>query len=59
MYEDMSTPAQELCYKFIEAYDDAQTKDAFIQKMKAECPDVGILEAIWELIDYFMLGGGP
>lgn len=56
-YEDTSTPAQELAYKFLEAYDDAINRDEFLEVMKAECPDLGLLNAIWDLIDFLRLGG--
>lgn len=57
VYEDKSTPSQELAYKFLEAYDDAINRDEFLETMKEECPDLDLLNSIWDLIDFLRLGG--
>lgn len=56
-YEESETSSQTLAYKFLDAYDDCLNRDDFINKVKDECPDLGIVNAIWEIIDLLTLGG--
>lgn len=56
-YENNETPSQSLAYKFLDFYDDALNRDEFVELAKDLCPDVTILEAIWEIIDFLRIGG--
>lgn len=57
IYEINETSSEKLCYVFIEAYEDCLNRDDFLERTKDLCPDLGILNAIFDLIDLLTLGG--
>ena len=49
--------AKDLAYQLLDTYEASLNKKDFVEKTKHLCPDTGLLEAIWEMIDLLTIGG--
>jgi hypothetical protein len=57
-YEEIDQlKSKDLAYQFLDTYEAALNKRDFVERTKHLCPDISILEAIWEMIDLLTIGG--